>query len=71
MKAINIEQDEKAIDAVKYLSQFCVDHPECKGCMFSFSQVCILKWTKPEGWNQSLSKVLERRNHRLDNTSKY
>lgn len=67
MKAVNIECDEKAIEAVNYLSRFCVDHPECKGCMFSFSQVCILKWTKPDGWDKSLSKVLERRKQNAKN----
>ena len=50
------------IKAAKLLSKNCTDHPNCKGCLFSFSQVCILKWTKPEGWNHSIDKVMERRN---------
>ena len=61
MKAVNIELDEKAIDAAMYISQFCKDHPNCKGCLFSFSQVCILKWIKPEGWDEAVQKLMERR----------
>ena len=61
MKPVNIELDEKAIDAAMYISQFCKEHPNCKGCLFSFSHVCVLKWTQPEGWNDSVTKLLERR----------
>lgn len=67
MKAVNIERDEKAVEAVDYLTEYCNNHPECRGCMFSFSQVCILKWSKPDGWKQSLSKVLERRENNAKN----
>lgn len=61
MKAVNIEKDEKALEAAKMLGQYCIDHPNCKGCTFSFSQVCVLKWTKPDHWNESIEKVIARR----------
>lgn len=61
MKAVNVELDEKAVDAVKYLCTYCTNHPNCKGCFFNFSQVCILKWSKPDGWNHSVEKLMERR----------
>ncbi len=64
MNAVNIEQDEKAIEAATMISRYCMDHPNCKGCIFSFSQVCVLKWTKPDHWNESITRVFERRkNH--------
>jgi hypothetical protein len=61
MNAINIEHDEKAIEAVQTVSAYCKEHPNCKNCFFSFSQVCILKWARPAEWDHALSKVLERR----------
>ena len=64
MKAINIERDEKAIEAAKFINEYCKEHDNCKYCIFSFSHVCILKWTDPDGWNHSISKVYERRMNR-------
>lgn len=61
MKAVNIERDEEVTKAAVMISKYCNDHDNCSGCTFSFSQVCLLKWTKPDGWYQSLSKVTERR----------
>ena len=61
MKAVNIEHDEKAVEAAQYLSSYCKEHPNCKQCMFTFSQVCILKWTKADQWNNTLVKIFERR----------
>lgn len=49
------------IEAAKLLSKNCKDHPNCKGCLFTFSQVCILKWTKPDGWDHSIDKVVDRK----------
>ena len=65
MKAINIERDEKAIEAAKFINEYCKEHNNCKHCIFTFSQVCILKWTKPETWDHSISKVFERRMNHL------
>lgn len=67
MKAINIEADEQAVKAAVQISKYCTDHENCKGCTFSFSQVCLLKWAKPEGWNQALTKVTERRKQNAKN----
>ena len=57
MKPVNIEQDEKVIEAARLISQYCYDHPNCKQCIFSFSQVCLLKWTKPDQWNDSIIRL--------------
>ncbi len=67
MKPINIEADEQMVKAAVMISKYCTDHENCIGCTFSFSQVCLLKWTKPDGWNQSLSKVMERRKQNAKN----
>jgi hypothetical protein len=56
-----MEKDEKALEAARYISQYCQKHQNCNGCMFSFSQVCILKWTKANQWNESIEKVMNRR----------
>lgn len=61
INAVNIEHDEKATEAVQYLSKYCKEHPNCKGCFMSFSHVCILKWTEPGQWDKSLTKLMERR----------
>ena len=61
IKAVNIERDEKAVEAVQYLSGYCKEHHNCKSCYMLFSQVCILKWVEPEHWGESLNKVMERR----------
>lgn len=63
-KPINIAADEKATEAVMYLSQYCADHPDCKQCFLKFSNVCVLKWTAPKEWKNTLTKLMERRmNH--------
>ena len=67
MKAVNIEHDEKAVEAAQYISQYCSEHPECRQCMFSFSHVCILKWTKADQWNDSIAKIFERRKKNAEN----
>ena len=67
MKAVNIEHDEKAVEAAQYISQYCKDHPNCKQCMFKFSSVCVLKWTEPDGWTDSIEKVFERRRNNAKN----
>ena len=56
-----MEKDEQALKAARYISQYCQKHHNCKGCMFSFSQVCILKWTKADQWNEAIEKVMNRR----------
>jgi len=63
IKAVNIEKDEKAIEAVQCLSSYCREkvNGNCRGCFMLFSQVCILKWTAPEQWDEALAKVMERR----------
>lgn len=64
MKAVNIERDEKAVEAAKYISQYCADHSKCIQCIFSFSQVCLLKLKKPDGWTASIEKVMDRRKNK-------
>lgn len=54
------------VEAAKMLSENCKNHPDCKGCTFSFSQVCILKWTKPDQWTESIKKVIDRKNKHLN-----
>lgn len=66
IKAVNIEKDEKAVEAAQYIAQYCSEHPNCHQCMFSFSRVCILKWTEARHWKESLAKVFERRMKRID-----
>ena len=61
MKPVNIEQDEKAVDAARLISQYCADHPNCKQCVFTFSQVCMLKWTKAEHWNDCIIRLFDHR----------
>lgn len=62
MKPVNIEQDEKAVDAARLISQYCADHPNCRQCIFSFSQVCILKWSHvPEQWNETIIRLYDHR----------
>lgn len=64
MNAVNIELDEKAVESAIMISRYCKDHPNCKQCIFSFSQVCVLKWTKPEQWNESIQKIYARRKNK-------
>lgn len=61
IKAINIEAEEKAIDAVHTVSEYCKAHPDCKQCFFSFSHVCMLKWVEPKGWESSTEHLISRR----------
>lgn len=67
MKPVNIEHDEKAVEAARYISQYCKEHHNCKQCIFTFSQVCILKWTKADQWNDTINKLLERRKNNAKN----
>ena len=53
--------DEKAVESARQITQYCKDHPNCKQCIFIFSQVCVLKWVKPDQWDESMSKVLDRK----------
>lgn len=66
-KPINIAADEKATEAVQYISQYCTDHPECRQCFLKFSNVCILKWTQPSEWKKTLNNVMERRKNNVKN----
>lgn len=57
------ERDKEVIEAANKISTYCDDHKpnNCIGCTFIFSQVCLLKWQKPDGWKASIEKVMERR----------
>ena len=58
-EAVNIAEDERAIEAVKLLSAYCKDKPLCDEC-FMYNHPCILHGM-PEEWAVSLSEMMVER----------
>lgn len=66
IKAVNIEEDEKAVEAAKFIAQYCSKHEKCKYCIFHFSHVCALMWVDTKHWDEAVTKIYERRSKYID-----
>ena len=76
MKAVNISEDEKAVDAVMYIADYC-DKRRCSDCYLSYRREymaikkigyeCIFYKSLPNDWKEKLNAIMKERSNRWTN----
>lgn len=63
------EDDKKAIECADTISEYCRNHHNCIACVFSFSQVCMLKWCNASQWEESIQKVVNHKEKSMNRSN--
>lgn len=60
MTPVNIAEDEKMLDAVKCISEYCEKHKGCDKCVLMVVDTCLIEDIGPHTWSWRIEKILSR-----------
>lgn len=70
MKAVNIAEDEKAVEAVRYLADYC-DKRKCVTCYMGYGDgECVFYDSMPYDWKTNLNNAMKEKLWMNKNTKK-